>query len=154
MRSAQLRLPDFLNLAIVDSSRLKSRLVLPTTEFETCMLRPNSSTVIHGHLTHLPCVPAPSHIAGPNQRLLSLVSNSGGCSLPGDLVRPHAMLFDALQLLCALDAAPAVPAMHTHTMTTPQPDVSKLPPAHSPCSTTSTSSRMPDSDDRLVLKLL
>ena len=58
MRLARLWLPDFLNLAIVDSSRLKSRLVLPTTEFETCIL-------------------STSHVAGPNQQLLRLISNSG-----------------------------------------------------------------------------
>ena len=57
MRSARLRLPDFLNLAIVDSSRLKSRLVLSTAEFEMCML-------------------STSHVAGLNQWLSRLISSS------------------------------------------------------------------------------
>ena len=46
------------------------------------------------------------------------------CTLPGNLfVRPHTALFDAFQLSRAPHAAPAAPVAHTHTATTPQPDV-------------------------------
>ena len=46
------------------------------------------------------------------------------CTFPGNLfIRPHTALFDTFQLSRAPHAAPTAPVAHTHTATTPQPDV-------------------------------